>query len=320
MILWGGQAGFDAYNYGGHYDPVSDSWTYTSIMGAPAGRGRHTAVWTGTRMIVWGGYHVSFPGFPNWHQTGGQYDPVGNSWTPMTTTGAPSPRDQHTAVWTGTRMIVWGGAFGTTLPQQYQQTGGQYDPVANSWTPTTTTGAPSGRSNHAAVWTGSRMIVWGGNGLFGAFPVGAQYDPVGDSWTASTATGAQGGGPTAVWTGSRMIVWGGSNGGGQYDPVGDSWMPTTTTGAPSPRLGHTLVWTGSRMIVWGGKNGSVLLNTGGQYDPVGDSWTATTTTEAPSARELHTAVWTGSHMIVWGGSGGGPTGAQYLHLSIFVRN
>jgi hypothetical protein len=63
-----------------------------------------------------------------------------------------------------------------------------------------------------------------------------------------------------------------------------------------------------------------LLNTGGQYDPVGDSWTATTTTEAPSARELHTAVWTGSHMIVWGGSGGGPTGAQYLHLSIFVRN
>jgi hypothetical protein len=23
--------------------------------------------------------------------------------------GAPSPRDDHTAVWTGTKMIIWGG-------------------------------------------------------------------------------------------------------------------------------------------------------------------------------------------------------------------
>jgi N-acetylneuraminic acid mutarotase len=51
-------------------------------------------------------------------------------------------------------MIVWGGSS--------LNDGGQYDPIANTWTATTATGVPSGRLNHTAVWTGSRMIVWGG--------------------------------------------------------------------------------------------------------------------------------------------------------------
>ena len=32
----------------------------------------------------------------------------------------------------------------------------------DTWTPTSTTNAPSGREYHTAVWTGSEMIVWGG--------------------------------------------------------------------------------------------------------------------------------------------------------------
>ena len=42
-------------------------------------------------------------------------------------------------------------------------TGGRYNPSTNSWTPTSTTDAPSGRYSHTAVWTGSEMIVWGGD-------------------------------------------------------------------------------------------------------------------------------------------------------------
>ena len=41
--------------------------------------------------------------------TGGRYDPISNSWTPTSTVNAPAARDRHTAVWTGSRMIVWGG-------------------------------------------------------------------------------------------------------------------------------------------------------------------------------------------------------------------
>ena len=52
-----------------------DVWrTATSIIGAPTRRHFHTAVWTGSRMIVWGGRDAS--GFSN---TGGQYDPVSDS-------------------------------------------------------------------------------------------------------------------------------------------------------------------------------------------------------------------------------------------------
>jgi hypothetical protein len=146
-----------------------DFWKATTTTGAPAGRLNHTAVWTGTKMIVWGGYDGT-----NAFNTGGQYDPVGNSWSATTTTGAPAARVFHTAVWTGTKMIVWGGTDGTNP----FNTGGQYDPAGDSRSMTTTSGVPAARVAHTAVWTSSRMIVWGGNAAFGAPAViktGGQY-------------------------------------------------------------------------------------------------------------------------------------------------
>ena len=56
-------------------------------------------------------------------------------------------------------MIVWGGEGD---PPIFKNTGGRYNPVANSWTATDTTSAPDGRDNHTAVWTGTEMIIWGG--------------------------------------------------------------------------------------------------------------------------------------------------------------
>jgi N-acetylneuraminic acid mutarotase len=114
-------------------------------------------------MIVWGGYGGAYL------NTGGQYDPVGNSWSATATAGAPTGRSSHTAVWTGTKMIVWGGVDGPS----YFNTGGQYDPAGNSWTSTATAGAAA-RGGHTAVWTGMRMIVWGGyDGV--ALNIGGRY-------------------------------------------------------------------------------------------------------------------------------------------------
>jgi len=310
MIVWGGN-GLAYTNTGGIYDPATDSWTATNTAGAPSPRGVHTAVWTGSKMIIWGGLDSSVGGSTN---TGGIYDPAADSWTAVSTVGAPSARARHAAVWTGSRMIVWGGAI---LGVGYTDTGGIYDPSTNSWTAMSTTGAPSPRFEHTAVWTGSKMIVWGGWDPTYT-NAGGLYDPATDSWTATSTTGA----PTprsyhtAVWTGSRMIIWsGGVDGnpytdtGGVYNPAGDSWTSTSTAGAPAGREWPTAVWTGARMIIWGGLDGSVggSTNTGGIYDPATDSWTATTTTGAPTARGYHTAVWTGSDMIVWGGYPSGPT-------------
>ena len=91
-------------------------------------------------------------------------------------------------------------------------TGGRYNPSTDTWTATSTTNAPVARDSHAAVWTGSEMIVWGGLGTGIAFNTGGRYNPSTDSWTATSTTNA----PderdlhTAVWTGSEMIVWGGT--------------------------------------------------------------------------------------------------------------
>jgi N-acetylneuraminic acid mutarotase len=279
---------------------VDDTWTATSTTNAPSPRFVHTAVWTGTEMIVWGGWDGT-----NYFNTGGRYNPSTDSWTATSTTNAPAARSA-TAVWTGSEMIVWGGVTSSG----YLNVGGRYNPGTDTWTPTSTTNAPVGRELLTAVWTGSEMIVWGGTN--GALPrKGGRYNPTTDSWIDTSTTNAPTGrwGHTAVWTGSEMIVWGGLTGGGlvnsggRYNPSTNTWTATSTTNAPAPRRSHTAVWTATEMIVWGGSSGS--LSTGGRYSPSTDSWTETTTTNAPTQREAHTAVWTGSEMIVWGGSGVG---------------
>jgi N-acetylneuraminic acid mutarotase len=285
-------------------------WTATSTTNAPAARTAHTAVWTGSEMIVWGGAIFG----PTFFNTGGRYNPTTDSWTATSTTNAPAARNGHTAVWTGSEMIVWGGNG-----NEYFNTGGRYNPSTDSWTATSTTNAPAATGAHTAVWTGSEMIIWGGN--FGGH-TGGRYNPGTDSWTATSTTNA----PearflhTAVWTGSEMIVWGGFGGfevfntGGRYNPGTDSWTATSTTNAPDGRAVHAAVWTGSEMIVWGGFDGVNYLNTGGRYNPSTDSWTATSTANAPDGRELQAAVWTGSQMVVWGGYNGSNyfnTGGRY---------
>ena len=47
------------FNTGGRYNPSTDSWTATSTTNAPAARFVHTAVWTGSEMIVWGGIDIA---------------------------------------------------------------------------------------------------------------------------------------------------------------------------------------------------------------------------------------------------------------------
>ena len=72
MVVWGGSGNTTTYlNTGGRYDPATDSWTATSTTSAPDARYLHTAIWTGSEMIVWGGGTIL--GEVN---TGGRYDPL----------------------------------------------------------------------------------------------------------------------------------------------------------------------------------------------------------------------------------------------------
>src|SRR4030095_15697722 len=97
--------------------------------------------------------------------------------TPPTPIGAPATRYYHTAVWTGTRMIIWGG-YSNFIG--YRNTGGLYDPATATSTSTSTNNAPEARYQHTAVWIGTRMVVWGGYGNSGYLNTGGRYDPTTD--------------------------------------------------------------------------------------------------------------------------------------------
>ncbi len=317
MFVWGGSNGGLLLNTGGRYVPATNSWTSTSTVGAPSARSGMTAVWTGTEVIVWGGSTFGINAVLN---SGGRYNPTTDAWVPTSLAGVPSQRAAHTAVWTGSEMIVWGGTNGPSVVNS----GGRYAPATDSWTPTSTgANVPSARQLAAAVWTGSAMIVWGGTDGSIDPITGGRYDPTTDFWGSTSTANA----PTgrfyfaSVWSGTEMIVWGGTtsslnslSSGGRYNPLSDSWAPTSGVGAPSARYLPTGVWTGGAMIVWGGlsASGGVDLGDGGAYDPSVDSWSAVGSAgQPPEARQEHTAVWTGSEMIVWGGRPFTDTGARY---------
>jgi hypothetical protein len=277
MIVWGGNDG-NALNSGGRYNPATDAWAGVAANSGLSGRSNHTAIWTGTEMVIWGGRSSgSLFGYSD----GACYVPAGDYWSTLTSpVGAPQHRWDHTAVWTGTEMIVWGGQYAMQFynGQNYYYVFYPYGdgarlnlPINNSWTGMTGAGAPSARAGAVGIWTGSRMIIWGGGGA----STGARYDPAGNSWTVMTNTNAPKAryGSSSVWTGSEMIIWGGGinstyyNDGGRYDPVLDTWASMTPLGAPSARRGHSAIWTGAKMLIFGGYNADPELSDTYSYTP-----------------------------------------------------
>lgn len=313
MLFWGGGEGSPA-SLGYKYDPISDSWTAMTTTGVPTGRHRHSMVWTGSEAMVWGGCGNSACGNAMIQATGGSYDPVGDTWATINTSGAPMKRFYHSAVWTGSAMLIWGGCVGSNCSPGSD--GGSYNGA--TWTALTTIGAPSARLRHHAIWTGSKMLIWGGdtNTTCGGFPLntGAHYDPGANSWTSITTINAPS--PrscgTAVWAGDdgKMIAFGGiasgtpMNTGALYHPATDSWTATTTVNAPAPRGEQAAVWTGRRMVIWGGFGGS-YFDTGAVYDYKLNLWRKSTSLRnAPSSRKRPFAVWADNQMVIWGGFDG----------------
>lgn len=77
------------------------------------------------------------------------------------------------AVWTGSRMVIWGGHDDAGVIG----TGGRYDPATDTWSGISEVGAPSPRTGHITLWTGDEVMIWGGSdGTNAVFDDGAYYD------------------------------------------------------------------------------------------------------------------------------------------------
>ncbi len=315
MIFWGDTAHPD----GGRYNPQTGQWKIlpSSDLNSPGPRSNYTTVWTGSEMIVWGGSSVLTNGasYGTTLRTGSRYNPTSGQWTAMSDPANSIPgflgREYHTAVWTGSVMIVWGGTTGGTP----YNTGALYNPSDNTWSPVTPDPfTPAGRNFHTAVWTGSRMIVWGGTAQSTYHNSGGIYDPGTNTWTSMPTTASIGlagrAYPESVWTGTEMIVWGGYRpnhthmaDGARFNFDNNAWAPLPSNGLAG-RYAPKMAWTGKEVLLYGGWNvDSGPYADGASFDPLTNTWSPINSEGAPPARGYFPSVWNGRELLTCSYSG-----------------
>jgi hypothetical protein len=279
--------------------PMADS----STANIPARR-EHTAVWTGSVMLVFGGNGGD--------SAPGAYDPVTDIWTKL----APSPASGH-AVWTGSELVV------VATDKFDEELGATFDPASNTWTPHANLYPLGQREDFAfGVWmpTTQEVLVWGGSTI--NCPCyhndGAALDVKLGTWRIVAKSPLQPRDgfrpPGAVWNGSRVVIYGGGSYGGDdytdaatYDPVTDTWEPIPQ----SPQSGYTdlaslaVGGSGELAAFWGGR----LLNAypakdGAIWDDAANTWSSIPAIPSGGIYDAHIegASWTtGPSFGLWGG-------------------
>jgi sporulation and spore germination protein len=213
LIGWGGGCCGDAFSDGVAYNPATNSWR--ALPRSPLARSQApTGTWTGRELVILvGNFDPDGKPWPARLARAAAYNPAANTWRRIAP--IPSPRTGATAVWDGHEVLVVGGsgparAGRAPVPAAV---GFAYNPATNGWRRLPP--MESGRTDFAAVWTGKRLLLWGGNAGRGGGPLvipphGLAYDPRTNRWSPLPQAPLAGRlDPTAVWTGRSMIVWGG---------------------------------------------------------------------------------------------------------------
>jgi hypothetical protein len=231
--------------------------------------------------------------------------------------GAPPPRTFHVVAFDGRRFLVWGG-FGPTPAGEHQAfgDGAVLDTRSRRWRPMSSVGSPAPRFLPVSVWTGKRLLVWGGGkGVPGREPTlfqdGAAYDPVRDVWSPMSAEDAPPPRwkPVIVWTGKVMVLAGGGDslvtGGARgrtdayvYDPQADRW--SAVDGAPKLAEAHwirTFVDIEGRVLFVD----TLALQSFGVLDPRSRRFDEIPMPETLRDRSGVGAAWTGARLLLWGG-------------------
>jgi hypothetical protein len=260
MLIFGGAGNSGGYSDGAAYDPATNTWRKLapipgSLGGNLTGSGSY-AVWTGKVMVVWGFFGHGGGAHGGGSLAAATYDPAANSWTTGTVAPAQAPLFGD-AFWTGNEMIVWGSSP-PSGDSSDQPEGFGYDPATGRWSmlPPSPLGQ-AGRESMLAVWTGTLLVVGGGDSPTGVQKDAAAYDPVTDSWLplpdAPVGFEANGIGPD-IWTGASVITIEDGVPGGRplsLDLTTGGWSLGPKAPLPGRQEAYEL-WTGSEVLVWGG--------------------------------------------------------------------
>jgi hypothetical protein len=223
-------------------------------------------VWTGRGLVLWGG-NERFGDPPHFNE-GYIFDARTLSWREI----APSPlagRSWAAGQWTGTEVVIWGGADGHAADDGVMRDGAAYDPTTDTWR--SIAQAPISTPILDSAWTGTEMLVFGEG-------ASAAYDPVADAWRTIPDPPVDLSQAHAVWTGREAVLFGAylssSNNasrtetavGAAYDPSSMSWRSLPASDLDPQAT--TTVWDGAHVVALDYLLGASL------FDPYGaQTWT-----------------------------------------------
>ncbi len=203
-------------------DVMSSRWVAGATEGAPLHRGNFAVAWTGTEIFVWSGAIDPVDGSDaSYRSDGGLFNPVTDSWRPVSNVGAPGPRANAVAAWNGREVFVWGGY---RMPD-WLTDGGLYDPATSAWIPVPPfTSLTQNSGSVTAAWTGSEFSVASTAGSVGI----GFFEPNASRWRlASPFPGVRAQLSPAIWTGRGWLLGGGYDSHRApfwfYDVATDTW-------------------------------------------------------------------------------------------------
>ncbi|XP_020213093.1 acyl-CoA-binding domain-containing protein 4 isoform X1 [Cajanus cajan] len=209
MIVFGGTNGFKKVNHVHILDLVTKEWVRPEVKGTPPSpRESHTATLVGDeRIVIFGG---SGEGHANYLNDLHILDLRTMSWTSPELKGdLPVPRDSHSTLAIGDKLIVYGGDSG----DQYHGNVHMLDMATMTWSRLTIQGSPPGvRAGHAAVNIGTKVYIIGGVGDKRYYNDVWIFDICNFSWTQLDIPFQQPQGRfshTAVVAGIDIVIYGG---------------------------------------------------------------------------------------------------------------
>lgn len=205
-IGWGGGCCGDAQSNGSAYNPARN--TYRNLPRSPLAPSQAPlGAWTGRELLLFvSGYGPDGKPYPTRLARAAAYNPATNTWRRLAPFPVSGLAALGAAAWNGHELLVAGA--GKNARSAYA-----YDPATNRWRRLAS--LPTGRVGASAVWTGTQLLLWGGQKLGGSSNLndGLAYDPSTDHWSSIPQAPLRARSGSAVtWTGRSLLVWGGEIG------------------------------------------------------------------------------------------------------------
>ncbi|KHG02448.1 Rab9 effector protein with kelch motifs [Gossypium arboreum] len=236
-------------------------------------------------------------------------------WKTLETTGqGPGPRDSHSVVLVGTKMMVFGGTNGSEKVNDLHV----LDLVSKEWIRAECQGVvPSPRESHTATLIGEdKIVIFGGSGEGGANYLNDLHvlDLRTMRWTSPQVRGhipAPRDSHSAIAIGNKLVVHGGDCGDRYlgdvdiFDMDTSTWSRLAVQGSlPGVRAGHAAVNIGAKVFIIGGVGDKHYYNDVWVLDVIACCWTQLDICgQQPQGRFSHTSILAESDIAIYGGCG-----------------